>query len=232
MFISTIQELSFHRENGVTLKWRTRFLLCVDQCSKDSILLMCIECIQALYPYGNSWVVGKALWHIKTKHHQDFHPDDAWFVFSNPVRQMPYINHFRGLLFYDHPSNCQSRFFYRLRASNLGLKLFSVIFRQQLLIMRQNFTDVYCRMWNSNYQGFDGCLPCVYHFKNFEENHHRQAISYQNIPILYQFFLEFFGIDNSGFMTNWWIFSTQIKLHSFAIHFIVGYMHKKRKFRC
>ena len=109
---------------------------------------------------------------------------------------------------------------------------FSVIFRQQLFIMRHNFTDVYCRMWNSNYQGFDGCLPCVYHFKNFEENHHRQAISYQNIPILYQFFLEFFGIDNSGFMTNWWIFSTQIKLHSFAIHFIVGYMHKKRKFRC
>ena len=55
-------------------------------------------------------------------------------------------------------------------------------------IMRQNFTDVYCRMWNSNYQGFDGCLPCVYHFENFEENHHRQAISYLNIPILYQFF--------------------------------------------
>ena len=138
MFISTIQELSFHRENGVTLKWRTRFLLCVDQCSKDSILLMCIECIQALYPYGNSWVVGKALWHIKTKHHQDFHPDDAWFVFSNPVRQMPYINHFRGLLFYDHPSNCQSRFFYRLRASNLGLKLFFCYF---LLTVIDNATE-------------------------------------------------------------------------------------------
>ena len=105
MFISAIQELSFHRKTGVTLKWRTRFLLCVEQCSKDSILLMCVECIPALYPYGNSWVVGKALWHIKTRHHQDFHLDDAWFMFSNPVRQMPYISNFRGLLFYDHPSN-------------------------------------------------------------------------------------------------------------------------------
>ena len=66
MFISAIQELSFHRKTGVALKWRTRFLLCVEQCSKDSILLMCVECIPALYPYGNSWVVGKALWHIKT----------------------------------------------------------------------------------------------------------------------------------------------------------------------
>ena len=105
MFISAIQELSFHRKTGVALKWRTRFLLCVEQCSKDSILLMCVECIPALYPYGNSWVVGKALWHIKTRHHQDFHLDDAWFMFSNPVRQMPYISNFRGLLFYDHPSN-------------------------------------------------------------------------------------------------------------------------------
>ena len=110
MFISAIQELSFHRKTGVTLKWRTRFLLCVEQCSKDSILLMCVECIPALYPYGNSWVVGKALWHIKTRHHQDFHLDDAWFMFSNPVRQMPYISNFRGLLFYDHPSNQQQAF--------------------------------------------------------------------------------------------------------------------------
>lgn len=111
MFISAIQELSFHRKTGVTLKWRTRFLLCVEQCSKDSILLMCVECIPALYPYGNSWVVGKALWHIKTRHHQDFHLDDAWFMFSNPVRQMPYISNFRGLLFYDHPSNAVAGFF-------------------------------------------------------------------------------------------------------------------------
>ena len=42
--------------------------------------------------------------HKKTRHHQDFHLDDAWFMFSNPVRQMPYISNFRGLLFYDHPS--------------------------------------------------------------------------------------------------------------------------------
>lgn len=115
MFISAIQELSFHRKTGVTLKWRTRFLLCVEQCSKDSILLMCVECIPALYPYGNSWVVGKALWHIKTRHHQDFHLDDAWFMFSNPVRQMPYISNFRGLLFYDHPSNGKRCFFVFLR---------------------------------------------------------------------------------------------------------------------
>lgn len=111
MFISAIQELSFHRKTGVTLKWRTRFLLCVEQCSKDSILLMCVECIPTLYPYGNSWVVGKALWHIKTRHHQDFHLDDAWFMFSNPVRQMPYISNFRGLLFYDHPSKRLLLFF-------------------------------------------------------------------------------------------------------------------------
>ena len=114
MFISAIQELSFHRKTGVTLKWRTRFLLCVEQCSKDSILLMCVECIPALYPYGNSWVVGKALWHIKTRHHQDFHLDDAWFMFSNPVRQMPYISNFRGLLFYDHPSKSPRGFSYPL----------------------------------------------------------------------------------------------------------------------
>ena len=111
MFISAIQELSFHRKTGVTLKWRTRFLLCVEQCSKDSILLMCVECIPALYPYGNSWVVGKALWHIKTRHHQDFHLDDAWFMFSNPVRQMPYMSNFRGLLFYDHPSKAREPVF-------------------------------------------------------------------------------------------------------------------------
>lgn len=24
----------------------------------------------------------------KTRHHQDFHLNDAWFMFSNPVRQM------------------------------------------------------------------------------------------------------------------------------------------------
>lgn len=41
----------------------------------------------------------------KTRHHQDFHLNDAWFMFSNPVRQMPYISNFRGLLFYGHLSN-------------------------------------------------------------------------------------------------------------------------------
>lgn len=40
----------------------------------------------------------------KTRHHQDFHLNDAWFMFSNPVRQMPYISNFRGLLFYGHLS--------------------------------------------------------------------------------------------------------------------------------
>ena len=47
----------------------------------------------------------------KTRHHQDFHLNDAWFMFSNPVRQMPYISNFRGLLFYGHLSN-PARFFY------------------------------------------------------------------------------------------------------------------------
>lgn len=39
----------------------------------------------------------------KTRHHQDFYLNNAWFMFSNPARQMPYISNFRGLLFYDHP---------------------------------------------------------------------------------------------------------------------------------
>lgn len=43
----------------------------------------------------------------KTRHHQDFNLNDAWFMFSNPVRQMPYISNFRGLLFYGHLSNRQ-----------------------------------------------------------------------------------------------------------------------------
>ena len=39
-------------------------------------------------------------------------------------------------------------------------------------------------------------------------------------------FLEFFNIDNCVFSTNWRKFSTKINLYCFAIHFIVGYMHK------
>ena len=75
-----------------------------DQYSEESILHLCIDCIHALYPYCNSWIAGKSVCRTqKTRHHQDFYLDDAWFMFSNPVRQMPYISNFRGLLFYDHP---------------------------------------------------------------------------------------------------------------------------------
>ena len=34
-------------------------------------------------------------------------------MFSNPVRQMPYISNFRGLLFYGHLSNCAEFVFVR-----------------------------------------------------------------------------------------------------------------------
>ena len=77
-----------------------------------------------------------------------------------------------------------------------------MIANRSVLILFSIDRNIYC------------CLPCVYHFKKFEKNHHRQTIYYQNIPVLYWFF------------SNFSIFSTKINLYCFAIHFIVGYMHK------
>ena len=57
----------------------------------------------------------------KTRHHQDFHLNDAWFMFSNPVRQMPYISNFRGLLFYGHLSKAGS--FFNIIYSNQEIRM-------------------------------------------------------------------------------------------------------------
>lgn len=89
-----------------------------------------------------------------------------------------------------------------------------MIANRSVLILFSIDRNIYC------------CLPCVYHFKKFEKNHHRQTIYYQNIPVLYWFFSNFSILIIAFFSTNWRKFSTKINLYCFAIHFIVGYMHK------
>ena len=61
-------------------------------------------CLQSIHSVTSGLSEKRFVTYKKTRHHQDFYLNNAWFMFSNPARQMPYISNFRGLLFYDHPS--------------------------------------------------------------------------------------------------------------------------------